>query len=142
VGKRAGPLEIVWQQGAAAFAFLVADYGFEGPECTDDGIAFHRPDMHVGTQIWAWKREAGIDTGVRWTDPTSGDQHAANLECLYVTAGLGPSQHVPGNLGGGHTVAKRVDEHARALRRLMPYLTGTAAAELYRRCRSGPLLDS
>ena len=131
-------MEIVWQQGAEAFAFLREEWDFDGPERTDDGIAFHRPDMHIDMQIWAWKNEAGIDTGVRWIDPVTGEQHAAGLDSLYVESGLGPAQHVPGNVGGGRTIVKRVTQHARALRLLMPHLTGPEAADLFRRCRSGP----
>lgn len=138
VGKRPGPLEIVWQQGAEAFSFLCDDFDFVGPERTDDGIAYHRPDLHVEVVIWAWKNEAGIDTGLRWIDPTTGEQHVAGLDHLYVECGLGPAQHVPGNVGGGHTIAKRVTQHAQALRRLMPHLTGPAAADLFHRCRPGP----
>lgn len=138
MGKRPGPLEIIWQQGAEVFAFLCEEFGFDGPERTDDGIAFHRPDLHVDIAMWAWKNEAGIDTGVRRVDPVTGDQQAAGLDRLYVECGLGPAQHVPGNVGGGRTVAKRVRQHADALRLLMPHLTGPTAADLFHRCRSGP----
>jgi hypothetical protein len=138
VGKRPGPLEIIWQQGAEAFGFLCEEYGFDGPERTDDGIAFHRPDLHVEFAMWAWKNEAGIDTRIRRVDPVTGDRQAAELDRLYVECRLGPAQDVPGNLGGGHTVAKRVRQHAHALRRLMPHLIGPTAADLFHRCRSGP----
>lgn len=138
MGRRPGPLDIVWSQGAEEFAFLLDEWDFAGPERTEDGIAFHRPDLHVYTEIWAWKNEAGIDTGVWRTDPVTGERQAAGLDCLYVECGLGPPQHVPGNLGGGHTLVKRLTQHAKALRLLMPYLTGPMAAELFRRCRSGP----
>lgn len=138
MGKRPGLLAIIWQQGAEAFAFLCEEFGFDGPERTDDGIAFHRPDLHVEFAIWAWKNEAGIDTAVRRVDPVTGDQQSAGLDRLYVKCGLGPPQHVPGNVGGGHTVVKRVRQHADALRLLMPHLTGPTAAGLFHRCRSGP----
>ena len=139
VGKRPGPLDIMWQHGADVFAFLCDEFDFDGPERTEDGIAFHRPDLHVEVVIWAWKREAGMDTGLRWIDPATGEQHTAGLEALYVECGLGPPQHVPGNLGGGgHTIVKRLTQHAEALRRLMPHLTGPAVAELFYRCRPGP----
>jgi hypothetical protein len=132
-------VEIIWLQGGAAFAFLVDDWDFVGPERTDSGIAYHRPDLHVAMEIWAWKNEAGIDTGLRWIDPGTGEQHHAGLDCLYVECGLGPAQHVPSTVGGGSAVTKRVAQHANALRRLMPYLTAPAVADLFRRCGPGPL---
>lgn len=138
VGRRPSSLEILWQQGAAAFAFLCEEFDFDGPERTEDGIAYHRPDMHIDVGTWAWKHEASFDTGIRRVDRRTGEQTSADLGDLYVAAGLGPAQHVPGNVGGGRTVVKRIAQHATALRRLMPYLTGPTAAELFCRCRPGP----
>jgi hypothetical protein len=138
MGRRPGPLEIMWHHGTEAFGFLLDEWDFLGPERTEAGIAFHRPDLHVDIEIWAYKNETGIDTGVRRVDPRTGEQQAAALDCLYVECGLGPPQHVPGNLGGGHTLVKRLTQHARALRLLMPHLAGPRATELFHRCRSGP----
>jgi hypothetical protein len=138
MGRRPGPLEIMWQHGSEVFAFLLEEWDFLGPERTDAGIAFHRPDLHIEVEIWAYRSEAGIDTGVRRVDQATGKQQAAALDCLYVQSGLGPPQHVPGNLGGGHTIVKRLTQHARAVRLLMPHLTTPTAAELFNRCRSGP----
>lgn len=84
MGSRPGPVEIIWQKGTEAFAFLIEEWDFAGPERTDAGIAFHRPDRHINVEIWAWKNEGGFDTGVRWVDPASGEQQAAGLDCLYV----------------------------------------------------------
>jgi hypothetical protein len=128
----------MWQQGTEAFAFLLDEWDFLGPERTESGIAFHRPDLHIDIEIWEYKNEAGIGTGVRRVDPRTGDQQGAALDRLYVECGLGPPQHVPENLGGGHTLIKRLSQHAAALRLLMPHLTGPGATELFRRCRSGP----
>jgi hypothetical protein len=138
MGKRPGPLEIMWQHGTEAFAFLVDEWDFLGPERTEFGIAFHRPDLHIDVEIWSYKNEAGIGTGVRRVDPRTGEQQAAALDRLYIECGLGPPQHVPENLGGGHTLIKRLNQHAKAVRLLMPHLTGPGAAELFRRCRLGP----
>jgi hypothetical protein len=134
MGKRPGPVEIIWKNGDAAFAYLVRNWNFLGPERTDSGIAYHRPDLHVAIGVWAWKNEAGFDTRLRWTDPATGQQHRAGLDDLYVAAGLGPHQHVPGAIGGGRTIAKRVAKHADALRQLMPYLHKPGTADLFDRC--------
>ena len=95
-----------------------------GPERTDEGIAYHRPGLHVTVELWAWKNEAGFTTSVRGVDRLTGAQHWASLGCLYVACGLGPLQHVPENAGGGQTISKRLTQHAGALRRVMPYLDG------------------
>jgi hypothetical protein len=141
MGKRPSPIEIIWQRGAEAFAFLTDDCDFDGPERTEDGIAYHRPDLHVSTQAWAWKREAGITTGIVRVDADTGTRYCADLACLYVEAGLGPAQHVPEQIGGGHTIAKRLNQHAHALRLLMPHLTGPGGTALFRLCGSGPSVD-
>jgi hypothetical protein len=140
VGRRAGPVETLWERGPAAFAFLVEEWGFDGPERTGAGIAYHRPDLHVTVELWAWKHEAGFSTGVVGVDP-GGARHSAELDCLYVACGLGPLQHVPGNAGGGHTIAKRVAQHAAALRRVLPHLTGPGGHDLLRRCQGRLLPD-
>jgi hypothetical protein len=113
VGGRPLSVGIIWRQGTEAFAFLIEQWDFLGPERSDDGLAFHRPDLHVAFEIWAWNNEAGIDTTVRRVDPATGEQQSAGLACLYAQAGLGPAQHVPSNIGGGHTIVKRVTQHAR-----------------------------
>ena len=138
MGRRPGPLEIMWQHGTETFAFLLDEWDFLGPERTESGIAFHRPDLHIDVEIWSYNNEAGIGTGVRRVDLRTGEQQAAALDRLYIECGLGPPQHVPENLGGGHTLIKRLNQHAKALRLLMPHLTGPGAAELFCRCRSGP----
>jgi hypothetical protein len=141
MGRRADPRQTIWEQGPNAFAFLLKEWGFEGPERTDEGIAYHRPDLHVTVERWAWKNEAGFTTEVRGMDRRTGAQHWASLGCLYVACGLGPLQHVPETVGGGHTISKRIAQHAGALRRVMPYLNGPTVAELLRRCQGRLLPD-
>jgi hypothetical protein len=141
MGRRADPRQTIWEQGPSAFAFLLEEWGFQGPERTDEGIAYHRPDLHVTVELWAWKNEAGFTTSVRGLDRRTGAQHWASLGCLYVACGLGPLQHVPENAGGGHTISKRIVQHAGALRRVMPYLHGATVAELLRRCQGRLLPD-
>jgi hypothetical protein len=141
MGKHPNPRETIWDQGPSAFAFLLDQWGFEGPERTEEGIAYHRSDLHVTVELWAWRNEAGFTTMVRGVDQRSGVQHWASLGCLYVACGLGPLQHVPENAGGGHTISKRITQHAGALRRVMPDLDGPMMADLLRRCQGRLLPD-
>ena len=135
MGRRADPSETSWEEGPNAFRNLAQDWGFTGPERTNAGIAYHRPELHVTIELWAWKNEAGFTTHVCGVDRVTGVEHSASLGCLYVACGLGPLQHVPETAGGGHTISKRIAQHAAALQRLMPYLDGPAVAELLRRCQ-------
>jgi hypothetical protein len=141
MSRRAGPRETLLEHGPRAFAFLAQEWGFTGPEHTDQGIAYHRPNLHVTVELWAWKNEAGFTTSVWGVDRRTGAQHWASLGCLYVACGLGPLQHVPETAGGGHAISKRIAQHAGALRRVMPYLTGPSVAELLRRCQGRLLPD-
>ena len=138
MGKRPGPVEIIWRTGEVEFAFLVQQWGFDGPEHAEDGIAYHHPDMHIELAIWAWKNEAGLTTGIRRRNRATGAMEEAGLECLYLAAGLGPAQDVPENVGGGRSIAKRVAQQARAVQRLLPLLNRPGGEELMSRCRPGP----
>jgi hypothetical protein len=142
MGTRADPRETIWEQGPSAFAFLVEEWGFTGPERTDQGIADHRPKLHVTVEHWAWRHEAGFATTVQGVDRRTGTEHTASLGCLYVACGLGPLQHVPETAGGSHTISKRIAQHAGALQRVMPYLDGPSGAELLRRCQRRLLPDN
>ena len=139
MGRRADPHEMIWEQGPEAFAFLVDAWGFEGPERTEDGIAYHRPGLHVTVELWWWKNETGFTTTVQGVDKRTGAQHSASLSCLYVACGLGPLQHVPETAGGGHTITKRIAQHADALGRVMPCLDRPQVADLLRRCQGRTL---
>jgi hypothetical protein len=137
VGSRAGPVDVVWQHGRCAFAFLCEDWNFDGPERTEDGLAYHRPDLHVNMAVWAWKNESGFTTSLLGPSAADGARRAATLECLYVTAGLGSAYDVPEAAGSGHTIKKRINQHAEALRQVMPLLTGPSGEALWRAC-AGP----
>ena len=141
MGGRAGRWETLWEQGPSAFAFLTQGWGFTGPERTDNGIAYHRPGLHVTVESWEWKNEAGFSTSVRGVDRLTGAEHWASLACLYGACGLGPLQHVPETAGAGHTISRRITQHAGALRRVVPYLDGPMVTELLRRCQGRLLPD-
>jgi hypothetical protein len=141
MGRRANPCETLWEQGPSAFAFLAQEWGFTGPERTDEGIAYHRPGLHVTVQLWEWENETGFTTTVRGVDRLTGAEHSASLGCLYVACGLGPLQHVPETAGGGHTISKRIAQHAAALRGVLPALDGPTVVELLHRCQGRSLPD-
>jgi hypothetical protein len=122
MGRRSDPVRVIWADGPAAFEFLVSEYDFLGPERTDEGLAYHRPDLRVEITHWEFKNEAGFSTTVSRPGNTPGSRRAAQLDDLFVACGLGPSQAVPGQSGAGHTIRKRIAQHAKALRQVMPRL--------------------
>lgn len=134
VGQRAGPAEVLWAEGPSAFAFLVRDWGFLGPERIDDGLTYHRPGLHVRIEFWTWNHEAGFSTTVERVDDLSAQVQAASLGRLYVACGLGPAQDVPETAGSGHALRKRITQHSTALQLVLPRLSGPPAASLFARC--------
>jgi hypothetical protein len=133
MGHRAGPHEVIWLNAAEAFGFLGERWGFEGPERTSLGVAFHRLGLHIRIEFVAWKHEAEFLTTVSMTVP-DGQVRRASLDRLYLACGLGVAQDVPTSEGPSrHTIVKRIGQHAAALRQLMPYLDGPNAAALFRR---------
>lgn len=111
---RPGLVEVVREEGPALFAFLL-DAGFTGPERTSDGIAYHRVGLHV---------EIGHHGG---HEPVVGavvvrGERRTPLADVYVAAGCGPAQDVPSNAHSQALARKRLQQHADALRRLLPTL--------------------
>jgi hypothetical protein len=141
MGRRVYPREAIWEEGPTAFAFLVDEWGFQGPERTDAGLAYHRPGLHISVEFWEWKNEAGFTTTVRGGADPHGRERSASLGCLYVACGLGPLQAVPEVAGSHHTISKRIDQHSSVLRRVVPHLCSPAAADLLRRCHGRELPD-
>jgi hypothetical protein len=143
MGRRLSASEQIWRQGPSAFAFLVDEHGFVGPERTDEGIAFHRPGLHIRIGFWSWKNERGFDTQVSAVVGAEKRELVASLADLYVACGLGPAQAVPeSGTRSTHVIEKRLHEHAIALRALLPYLDGSEAHDLLHRCQDRPRRES
>jgi hypothetical protein len=132
MGRRADRRDPIWQDGPALFAFL-ADAGFLGPERTEDGLAYHRPGLHIEIRF-VDGLEPEVATTVTLATST-GEQGWAHLDCLYVACRCGPLQDVPGNVANQKTAARRVRQHAEALRKVLPWLVGGDVERLVRRCQ-------
>lgn len=132
MGRRADRRDPIWQDGPVLFAVL-AEADFLGPERTDDGLAYHRPGLHIEIHF-VDGREPVLVTTVTVTTLT-GEQVRAHLACLYVACRCGPLQDVPGNVHNQKIAAKRVRQHAEALRKVLPRLIGSDVEHLLRRCR-------
>ncbi|MFD7555523.1 hypothetical protein ACFV9E_13445 [Streptomyces sp. NPDC059835] len=109
-----------------AFSFLFEEAGFASPETTEHGLLFRGPGLEV--DVWLFDgREPEVATGVAAVGADGIRGQRAWLDELYVAAGCGPAQDVPGSAPTRRSTIKRVHQHAAALRRLM---TGLAAPEL------------
>ncbi|MFB7982816.1 hypothetical protein [Streptomyces vinaceus] len=109
-----------------AFSFLLEEAGFAGPERTEHGLLFRGPGLDV--DVWLFDgREPQVATGVAAVGPDGFRGRRAWLDEVYVAAGCGPAQGVPGSAPTRRSTIKRVHQHAAALRRLM---TGLSAPEL------------
>jgi hypothetical protein len=122
MGHRSDPVEVIWADGPAAFEFLLTEYDFLGPERTDEGLAYYRSDLRVEITHWFFKNEAGFSTTLSRPGDTLDSRRSVELDDLFVACGLGPPQAVPGQSGAGHTIRKRIVQHAEALRQVMPRL--------------------
>jgi hypothetical protein len=45
--RRADPVAVIWVEAPLTLSFRTEDRRFTGPERTADGIAYHRPGLHV-----------------------------------------------------------------------------------------------
>jgi hypothetical protein len=133
MNRRASPREIIRDEAPAHLGFLVLEGQFDGPELTADGVAYHRLDLRIEMSYWGG-REPGVGTMV--SDPrNSADERAAPLPCLYAACGYGVAHDLPHTVTNQRTTRLRVEEQARALRRILPDLLGDRGSELLRRCR-------
>ena len=108
-------LEALVDEGGRAFAFLVGERGFSLPSDLEDGVRYERDDLAVEVRVWTWNRETGFSTTLSW--PAAGGGTASvqldDASAAFEGTRLGTTAAT------GHTVRKRVQEHAAALRVLL-----------------------
>jgi hypothetical protein len=134
MARPADPREPIWHDGPELFEFLL-DADFAGPERTDDGIAYHRLGLHIDIRFHAG-HEPVLATTVSHVSPDGTRTRFASLDCLYVACRCGVLQDVPGNAPNQRTAAKRVAQHADALRQVLPHLLANDVEHLIRRCQA------
>jgi hypothetical protein len=147
MGKRLTAGEIVRRDGREQFAFLL-EHGFTGPAETADSIVTgleYRRDRIV-IDLWSIGGiEPEVTTRVYVLTASGAVSRAgargASLSCLYVAFGRGKPQDVPENAPTLKTVAKRIVQHAAALRVLLPDVLGPGIDEAVRRCHARSLPD-
>lgn len=135
--SRANPVDFIWAEAPLALSFLTDDWGFSGPERTDEGVAYHRPGLHVEMGAWSWKNERGFTTTLALVG-REGEQRRACLGVLYAASGLGAPSAVPEGAGTLYVIGKRIRQHAAALRKLLAYLDQRDADALFEQCSAQP----
>lgn len=135
--RRANPVDFIWAEAPRALTFLTDDWGFSGPERTDEGVAYHRPGLHVEMGAWSWKNERGFTTTLALVG-REGKQRRASLSALYAASGLGAPSAVPAGAGTLYVIGKRIRQHAAALRTLLAYLDQRDADALFKQCSAQP----
>jgi hypothetical protein len=128
--RHADPVAFIWADAPPALTFLTEDWWFCGPERTDEGVAYHRPGLHVEMGAWSWKNERGFTTTLALSG-RDGRQRRASLGVLYAASGLGAPTAAPEGAGTLHVIGKRIHQHAAALRALMAYLDDGDADALF-----------
>ena len=103
-------LDALLRSAPEAFGFLVAEHGFSAPQRIADGLRYERGDLRVEVRVLTWHKETEFSTTVSWPR-ADGGRTSRRLERL-----LGERAHAVGSFAtSGHTVRKRVAEHAAAL---------------------------
>lgn len=131
--RRANPVEFIWAEAPPALSFLIEDWGFCGPERTDEGVAYHRPGLHLEIGAWSWKNERGFTTTLVLVG-RDGKQRRATLGVLYAAGGLGALSAAPEGCGTLYVIGKRIRQHAAALRTLIAHLDEGDADALFELC--------
>ena len=103
-------LEALLASAPRAFEFLVQEHGFLQPERIEDGLRYERGGLRVEVRVVTWNKETEFMTTVSWPDPQGG-RTSRQLEQLLA----GGARAVGSSATSGHTVRKRVAEHAAAL---------------------------
>jgi len=137
--RRADPVAVIWAEAPPALRFLTEDRRFSGPERIADGVAYHRPGLHIEMCFWAWKNECGFTTTLTRVGP-NGRQQRESLGALYAASGLGPASAAPEGAGTLYVIRKRIGQHTAALRSLLASLDTRDADALFAACgRKHPL---
>lgn len=111
------------------FEFL-RERDFLGPEEGDYWLSFSSGAL--GVEVLYDDRDGRVLTIVR---SSVGDRNPrAGLQCLYVSAALGPAQDIREIARSPKVLGPVLESHAAALKRVLPVLEGPGGADLLLRC--------
>jgi hypothetical protein len=109
------------------FEFL-NERGFLGPETREYWLSYssHR----LGVEVFYDDREGSVHTTLRGP----GGNPRASIECLYITAKLGPAQDMKYTARSKKALGRVLDSHVRALQKLLPIIEDPDGPRLLRAC--------
>jgi hypothetical protein len=128
---------VIWAEAPGELSFLTEDFGFSGPDRTEDGVVYHRPGLHVEMGTWTWNNERGFTTTLVRVG-RHGTEQRASLGELYAASGLGMAMAVPEGAGTLFVIRKRIGQHAAVLRTLIARLDDMDAEDMFVRCGRRP----
>jgi len=110
---------------ADTFDFLVADYGFLGPEVRTLDLTFH--SQHLSVRIALEPRDGVF---VICGGMVADEYRQIGLDDIYRKCDLGPAQDLRTSAQSTHSLQKSLATHAEALRRILPRLLGPERDQL------------
>ena len=111
------------------FQFL-READFLGPEKGEYWLSYSS-DM-LGVEVHYDDREGRVITIVR---SSVGDRNPrAGIQCLYVSARLGPAQHIKEIARSAKVLGNVLESHAAALRKVLPVVEGADGPDLLLDC--------
>jgi hypothetical protein len=123
------------EESEKAFRFLVTDFGFSGPELTNEilqEVSYARSDMRCRITLDHSEMSAMTEVEVE----IDGMLMIARLDNLVSAAGIAPGNNVPRNVHTLSNLGKVLTEQARLIRSLMPYLEQKTVTDLMERAKA------
>ena len=117
------------------FSFLIADFGFAGPERTDEilqEVSYARPGMRCRVGLDHSEMSVMTEVEVEHGDTLM----IARLDNLVSAAGIASGNRVPRNVHTVKSLRKVLAEQAGFLRALLPYLEQETVSDLMEHSRA------
>jgi len=110
-----------------AFDFLVTEFGYAGPTDQESELTYDSADGLTAVSVLLVWNQWDIHVTVRRI--IDGNWRKFDLVELYKACKLGPAQDIRNQVRGFAQIAEPVGSTAAALRKVMPFLQGSAGAE-------------
>lgn len=123
------------EEAEKAFRFLITDFGYAGPERTDEILQeVSYANLGIRCRVGLDHSEMSVMTAV---EAELGDTlMIARLDNLVSAAGIAPANKVPSTVHSVKNLEKVLTEQAKLLRSLLPYLKQQTVPDLMERARA------
>jgi hypothetical protein len=143
-------VEVFFEQVRQHLDFLLTEHNFTGPEQQEispalgmlfPSVTYHSPSLTVRTYLDLAYASDPSYVGTRLVRDVDANRVTADLDRVYVAAGLGPVQHVGSSARTVQAMARSVASHGAALRQVLPLLLGPHGDSLLRGIPLPPARD-